>query len=48
LFLSGSINAHGRKRDGDDYFNDAYGNAASTINLRVQGGVGQITLLGED
>jgi len=44
----GSINAHGLKRDGDDYVNDAYGNAASTINLRVQGGVGQITLLGED
>jgi hypothetical protein len=44
----GSINAHGLKRDGDDYVNDAYGKAASTINLRVQGGVGQITLIGED
>jgi hypothetical protein len=44
----GSINAHGLKRDGDDYVNDAYGKAASTINLRIQGGVGQITLLGEE
>jgi len=44
----GSINAHGLKRDGDDYVNEAYGKAASTINLRVEGGVGQITLLGEE
>jgi len=44
----GSINAHGLKRDGDDYVNDAYGKAAATINLRIQGGVGQITLIGEE
>lgn len=44
----GSINAHGLHRDGGDYVNDAYGKSASTINLRINGGVGQITLLGED
>lgn len=44
----GSIDAHGLKRDGDDYVNDAYGKAATTINLRIQGGVGQIILIGEE
>jgi N-terminal domain of toast_rack, DUF2154/Domain of unknown function (DUF5668) len=41
----GAVSAHGFKHDGDDYLNDAYGKTAATIHLRVQGGVGQVTLL---
>jgi N-terminal domain of toast_rack, DUF2154/Domain of unknown function (DUF5668) len=44
----GSISAHDFKRDGDDYVNDAYGKTPSTIRVKVQGGVGQITLLAQD
>jgi N-terminal domain of toast_rack, DUF2154/Domain of unknown function (DUF5668) len=40
----GSINAHGLERDGDAYINAAYGKSAATINLTVEGGVGQINL----
>ena len=41
----GAISAYGFKRDGGDYLNDAYGKTPATIHLKVQGGVGQITLL---
>jgi hypothetical protein len=41
----GSISAHGFKRDGDDYVNDAYGKTPATIHVKVQGGVGQVSLL---
>jgi N-terminal domain of toast_rack, DUF2154/Domain of unknown function (DUF5668) len=41
----GAISAHGFKRDGDDYVNDAYGKTPATIHLKVQGGVGQVSLL---
>ena len=44
----GSVNAHDLKRDGDDYINDAYGKTPATIRVKVQGGVGQITLLQQD
>ncbi|MGC1186596.1 MAG: toast rack family protein [Candidatus Acidiferrales bacterium] len=40
----GTISAHGLKRDGDDYVNDALGKSPATIRLRVQGGVGTIDL----
>lgn len=40
----GSIDVRGLKRDGDSYTNDAYGKSAATIHLKVQGGIGQITL----
>lgn len=40
----GSINAHGLQRDGDAYINAAYGKSAATINLSVEGGVGEINL----
>ena len=40
----GSIDVRGLKHDGDSYTNDAYGKSAATIHLRVQGGIGQITL----
>jgi len=40
----GSIDVHGLKRDGDSYTNDAYGKSPATIHLKVEGGIGQITL----
>jgi hypothetical protein len=41
----GGISAHGFKQDGDEYTNEAYGKTAATIHLKVEGGVGMITLL---
>jgi N-terminal domain of toast_rack, DUF2154 len=43
----GSISAHGLKHDGDEYTNDAYGKSPATIHLKVEGGVGQISLIEE-
>jgi hypothetical protein len=43
----GSIDAHGLKHDGDEYTNDAYGKTPATIHLKVEGGVGQISLIQE-
>ena len=43
----GSIDVRGLKRDGDSYTNDAYGKSTATIHLKVQGGIGQITLTQE-
>jgi N-terminal domain of toast_rack, DUF2154/Domain of unknown function (DUF5668) len=43
----GSISAHGLQRDGDAYINAAYGKTPATINLTVEGGVGQINLFEE-
>jgi hypothetical protein len=43
----GSIDVRGLKRDGDSYTNDAYGKSSATIRLKVQGGIGQITLTQE-
>lgn len=43
----GSVDAHGLKHDGDQYTNEAYGKTPATIRLRVQGGVGQISLIEE-
>jgi len=43
----GSVNVRGLKRDGDSYTNDAYGKSSATIHLKVQGGIGQITLTQE-
>jgi hypothetical protein len=40
----GKINAEGLKRVGNSYVNDAYGESAVTLNVNVQGGVGQINL----
>jgi hypothetical protein len=41
----GSVNAPGMQRDGSAYVNDAYGKTDSTMEITVQGGVGQIDLL---
>lgn len=43
----GSIDAHGLKRDGDKYTNEAYGHTAATIHLTVRGGIGHIQLIEE-
>jgi hypothetical protein len=43
----GTIDAHGLKRDGDAYTNDAYGKTPVTIHLKVEGGVGTINLTEE-
>ncbi len=41
----GAVGAHGFKHDGDEYTNDAYGKTPATINLKVQGGVGEVDLI---
>jgi hypothetical protein len=43
----GTVNAHGLRHSNDEYTNDAYGKAAATIHLKIEGGVGQITLIAE-
>src|SRR6266849_6779428 len=43
----GSIGVRGLKRDGDSYTNDAYGKSPATIHLKVEGGIGEITLTQE-
>jgi hypothetical protein len=43
----GAVTAHGMRHDDDEYTNEAYGKTPLTIRLKVQGGVGQITLLEE-
>jgi hypothetical protein len=40
----GSISAPGFKKDGDSYVNDAYGKSPVSIDLNVQGGIGQVNL----
>jgi hypothetical protein len=42
----GKINAEGLRREGDSYVNDAYGDSEITLDVDIQGGVGQITLKG--
>lgn len=43
----GTINVRGLTRDGDAYVNAAYGKTPATIDLTVNGGVGEIDLIGE-
>ena len=43
----GSINAHGMRRDGDAYVNEVYGKTHATVEVSVQGGVGEISLVEE-
>jgi hypothetical protein len=40
----GAIRAHGLKHDGEEYTNDAYGKTPATIRVKVEGGVGEISL----
>ncbi len=41
----GSINAGDFKKQGDAYVNDLYGKSPVTLNIEVQGGVGEINLV---
>jgi hypothetical protein len=43
----GSISAHGLKRDGDAYVNDAFGKTPTSIKMTIEGGVGEINLIEE-
>src|SRR5215467_2857560 len=43
----GSITARDLHRNGDEYTNEAYGKTPATIRLKVEGGVGQISLIQE-
>ena len=43
----GSVNAHGMRREGDAYVNEMYGKTHATIQVNVQGGVGEISLVEE-
>jgi hypothetical protein len=40
----GSVNAHGFTKQGDEYVNAVYGKTPTTIDLNVQGGIGEIDL----
>ena len=41
----GSIDVSGLRRQGDYYVNDAYGNSPVTMNVRAEGGIGEIRLI---
>jgi len=43
----GSVNAHGMRREGDAYVNEVYGKTHATVEVTVQGGVGEISLVEE-
>jgi len=43
----GTIDTHGLKEDGNEYINEAYGKTAATIHLKVEGGIGRISLTQE-
>src|SRR3984893_2392189 len=43
----GAVDAHGLRHENDEYTNEAYGKTPATIHLKVEGGVGQISLIEE-
>src|SRR6267143_1018576 len=43
----GAVEAHGLRHQDDEYTNEAYGKTPATIRLKVEGGVGQISLIEE-
>jgi hypothetical protein len=43
----GTIDARGLQHNGDEYVNDAYGKTPATVHLKVEGGIGQISLVQE-
>jgi hypothetical protein len=44
----GAVRVHGLRKEGDAYVNEAYGKSPVTVNVTVEGGVGEINLeLGE-
>jgi hypothetical protein len=40
----GAVNVHGLTKDGDEYVNAVYGKTPTSIDLNVQGGIGEIDL----
>jgi predicted membrane protein len=40
----GTINAEGLQQEGNSYVNDAYGESEVTLEVDVQGGIGEINL----
>jgi len=40
----GAVHVHGLRKEGDAYVNDAYGKSPVTVNVTVEGGVGEINL----
>ncbi|MFC2164386.1 toast rack family protein [Acidobacteriota bacterium] len=40
----GSVDAHGLRKDGKVYKNDAYGTSKASINISIDAGIGSITL----
>jgi hypothetical protein len=40
----GKINAEGLRREDNSYVNDVYGDSEITLDVDIQGGVGEITL----
>jgi hypothetical protein len=42
----GGIHAHGLRRSGGAYVNEAYGRAGVTLRIEISGGIGQIELIG--
>jgi hypothetical protein len=43
----GSVNAQGLRHEGSSYVNDVYGKTHATIQVNVQGGVGEVSLVEE-
>jgi len=43
----GAISARGLRQDGDEYTNEAFGKTPTTIHLKVEGGVGEVSLIPE-
>ncbi|MGD0403668.1 MAG: toast rack family protein [Candidatus Acidiferrales bacterium] len=43
----GSVNAQGLRHEGSSYVNDVYGKTHTTIQVNIQGGVGEISLIEE-
>ncbi len=40
----GDVDAHGLSKDGDAYVNDAYGESDITLDINLDGGVGEVNL----
>lgn len=40
----GEVNASGLRIEGDTYVNDAYENSATTLEVRIEGGIGRVNL----
>lgn len=43
----GAVNVNGLRKQGDYYVNDAYGKTPTSIDLNVQGGIGEVDLIEE-